>query len=128
VRFPRIVSEVFPKDANDLDRRNSTRQAGHPVPSRDIQQLPIHQEAIGKACHPAEASSVSLDASSVFVPFTVYAGADFQKVAARSADVRLLRCALGARVGTRTNEEKSKQYRNKKYAHGSLPSTARFYV
>jgi hypothetical protein len=128
MRFPRIVGEVFLNDPNDLDRRHSTRHAGHPVPSWDTQQLPIHQKAIGEACNPAQARSVALDAGSVSIPFAVYAGTDFQEVAPRSADIRLLRCALLASAGRRTTKQDTKQCKNKEYAHGSLPSTARFYV
>ena len=100
MRFARIVSEVFLDYANGLHRGHSTGHAGHPVPSRDTEQLLMHQEAIGKACNPAQTGSITLDAGGVSVPFavyalfTVYAGADFQEVAARSADIRLLRCAL----------------------------------
>src|SRR6266446_9765770 len=95
----------------------------------------MHQEAIGKACNPAQAGSiapgrcvtpsrcVAIDAGSVSVPFTVYAGTDFQEVPARSADIRLLRCALLASASRQTNKEESKQHRNKKYAHGSLQSS-----
>jgi hypothetical protein len=83
----------------------------------------MYREAIGKACNPAQAGSVTLDAGRVSGPFTVYAGTDFQEVAARSADIRLLRCALWASAGsrtnkgsagTRTNKEECKQCRNKK--------------
>jgi len=83
----------------------------------------MHQEAIGEAFNPAQAGSVTVDSGSVSVPFTVYAGTDFREVAARSADIRLLRCALWANAGrrtnkasagTRTNKEECKQCRNKK--------------
>src|ERR1700745_3536025 len=73
VRFPGIVREVFLNDANDLDRRHSAGDASHPVPSRNIQQSPIHQEAFGKAFRPAQTRGVSLDARRISVPFTVYA-------------------------------------------------------
>jgi hypothetical protein len=92
----------------------------------------MHQEAIGEAFHPAQTGSITLDAGRVSVPFTVYAGTDFRKLAARPADIRLLRCALWASAGrrtnkasagtrtnkasagTRTNKERRKQCRNKK--------------
>jgi hypothetical protein len=83
----------------------------------------MHQEAIRKACNPAQTGSIALDAGSVSVAFTVYAGTDFQEVAARSANIRLLRCALWssassgmnkASAGTRTNKQECKQGRNKK--------------
>ncbi len=74
--FPRIVGEVFLNDANDSDRAHSTGHAGHPVPSWDTEQLLMHQEAISEAFHPAQTGSITLDAGSVRVPFTVYAGTD----------------------------------------------------
>jgi len=86
----------------------------------------MHQEAIGEAFHPAQTGSitpgrrVAIDAGRVsvpfpvYAPFTVYTGTDFQEVAAGSADVRLLRCALWANAGRRTNEEDTKQCRSKK--------------
>jgi len=74
----------------------------------------MHQEAIGEAFNPAQTGSITVDAGSVSVPFTVYAGTDFQELAARSADIRLLRRALWASAGRRTNKEECKQYRNKK--------------
>jgi hypothetical protein len=37
----------------------------------------MHQEAIGEAFHPAQAGSITFDAGSVSVPFTVYAGTNF---------------------------------------------------
>jgi len=92
----------------------------------------MHQEAIGEAFNPAQTGSitpgrcvtpsrcVAIDAGRVSRPFTVYAlftvyaGADFQEVAARSADIRLLRRALLTSAGTRTNKEQCKQCRNKK--------------
>ena len=128
VRFPRIVSQVFPNDVDDLDRGHPARHAGHPVLSRDTEQLLMHQEAIGKALHPAQTCRVILDVSRVSASFTVYACADFQEVAARSTDVRLLRCALLASAGRRANEENPKQCSNKNVAHISLQSVARFYV
>jgi len=73
VRFSGIVSEVFLDDANDLDRAHSTGHAGQSVPSRDTEQLIMHQEAISKAFHPAQAGCITLDAGSVSVPSTVYA-------------------------------------------------------
>ena len=33
----------------------------------------MHEEAIGKAFHPTQTRSITLDARSVSVPFTVYA-------------------------------------------------------
>jgi hypothetical protein len=63
----------------------------------------MHQEAIGKAFHPAETRGITLDAGSVTVSPTVYAGTDFQEVAARSADIRLLRRALWGSAGRQTN-------------------------
>src|SRR2546427_1144630 len=104
MRFPRIPSEVFLNHANKLDGGHSTGHAGHPVPSRDTEQLLMHQEAIGEAVHPAQTGSIALDADRVSVPFTVYAGTDFQEVPARSADIRLLRCALLASARRRTNK------------------------
>jgi hypothetical protein len=92
--FSRIVSEVFLNDVNGLGRGYSTRDARHPVPSRDVEQLLIHREALREAFHPAQTGSVPLDARSIFVPFTVYAGTGFQEVAARSSDIRLLRRAI----------------------------------
>jgi hypothetical protein len=77
VRFPRIVSEVFLNDANGLNSGHSLRHTGHPVPFRDTEQLFMHQEAIGEAFHPAETRSITFDAGSVSVPFTVYAGTNF---------------------------------------------------
>ncbi|SRR5713101_603948 len=123
VRFLGIVSEVFLDDANDLDRGHSTGHAGQPVPSRDTEQLIMHQEAIGEAFHPAQTGTITVEAGRVSVPFTVYAGTDFRELAARSADIRLLLCALWASAGrrtnkasagTRTNKEECKQCRNKK--------------
>ncbi len=73
VRFPRIVSEVFLNHTNGFDRTHSTGHACHPVPSRNTEQLPVHQKAVGKACSPAQTRSVALHAGSVFVPFIVYA-------------------------------------------------------
>jgi len=73
VRFLRIVSEVFLNHANDLDRGHSTGHAGQPVPSRDIEQLIMHQEAIGEAFHPAQAGCITVEAGSVSVPSTVNA-------------------------------------------------------
>ncbi len=73
VRFLGIVSEVFLNRANDLDHAHSTGHAGQPVPSRDTQQLIMHQEAIGEAFHPAQAGCITVDAGSVSVPSTVYA-------------------------------------------------------
>ena len=108
VRFRRIVSEVFLNHANGLHSGHSLRHTGHPVLSRDTEQLLMHQEAIGKAFHPAQAGSITPDAGSVSVPFAVYAGTDFQEVAARSAHIRLLRCALWRSVGRRANKEESK--------------------
>jgi len=69
----RIVSEVFLDDANDLDRAHSTGHAGQPVPSRDTEQLIMHQEAICEALHPAQTGTITVEAGSVSVPFTVYA-------------------------------------------------------
>ena len=88
----------------------------------------MHQEAIGKALNPAQAQGLTLNTGSVSVPFaayapsTVYAGTDFQKVPARSADIRLLRRAFlssavsrinMASAGTQTNKEDRKQCSNK---------------
>jgi hypothetical protein len=73
----------------------------------------MHQEAIGKALHPAQTRGVILNVGSVFVP-TVYARTDIQEVAARSADVRLLRRTLLGSAGTRTNKKNPKQCSNKK--------------
>src|SRR5260370_24722327 len=108
----------------------------------------MHREAICEAFHPAQAGSiapgrcvtpsrcVAIDAGRVSRPFTVYAlftvyaSADFQEVPARSADIRLLRRALWASAGsrtnkasagTRTNKEQCKQCRNKKKAPRNLP-------
>jgi hypothetical protein len=120
VRFLWIVSEVFLDDANDLDRGRSMGRASHPVPSRNIEQLPINQEAIRESFHPAQAGSIPLDSGSVFAPFavyasfTVYAGADFQEVAAGSADIRLLRCALWTSAGRRAHKEDINQCSNYK--------------
>lgn len=108
MRFIRIGSEVFLNHANGLNRGHSMRHAGHPVPSRDTQQLPIHQEAIREAFHPAQAGSITLNAGSVSVSFAVYAGTDFQKVATRSADIRLVGRALLACAGRRTNNQHTK--------------------
>src|SRR5260370_15766236 len=80
VLFLGIVSEVFLDDANDLDRGHSMGHACQPVPSRDTEQLIMHQEAIGEAFHPAETGSITVDAGSVSVPSTVYAGTDFREV------------------------------------------------
>ena|SRR2546426_3194274 len=114
-RFPRIVSKVFLNHANGLHRGHSLWHAGHPVLSRDTEQLLMHQEAISKACNPAQAGSIiTLDVRWVFIPFTVYTRADFQEVAARSADIRLLCRALLASAGRRANKEESKQCSNKK--------------
>ena len=97
----------------------------------------MHQEAIGESCNPAKTGGIAPNAGSVFVPFAVDAGTDFQKVPARSADIRLLRCAFltsaGSRInkasaGRQTNKEDRKQCSNKKQAHGTLQSVARFYV
>jgi hypothetical protein len=74
----------------------------------------MHEEAIGKAFHPAQARSITLDARSVSVPFTVYSRADFQEVAAGSADIRLLSCALWRNPARRTNNQDTKQWSNKK--------------
>jgi len=74
----------------------------------------MHQEAIGEAFNPAQTGSIAVDAGSVSVPFNIYAGTDFQEVATRSADIRLLRCALLGSTGRRTNKEESKQCRNNK--------------
>jgi hypothetical protein len=89
----------------------------------------MHHQAIGEAFNPAQARSitpcrcVATDAGSVFVPVTVYAGTYLQEVAARSADIRLLRRVLWASAGSRTNKasagartnkEECKQCRNKK--------------
>jgi len=73
----------------------------------------MHREAIGKARNPAQTGSITLDARSVSVSFTVYAGTDFQEVAARSADIRLLRCALWAGAGRRTNKASAGTRKNK---------------
>ncbi len=73
----------------------------------------MHQEAIGEACNPAQTRRIAPNAGSVFVPFTVDAGTDFQEVPARSADVRLLRRTLLASAGSRTNKEESQQCSNK---------------
>src|SRR6266566_4147817 len=73
VRFLGIVSEVFLDDANDLNRGHSTGHAGQPVPSRDTEQLIMHQEAIGEAFHPAQTGCITVDAGGVSVPFAVYA-------------------------------------------------------
>src|SRR5260370_30920700 len=101
MRFPRIVSEVFLDYANGLDRGHSMRHAGHPVPSRDIEQLLMHQEAIREACNPAQTRSITPNAGSdsvpftvyapfpVYAPFTVYARANFQDAASISAHTRL---------------------------------------
>src|SRR6266702_3456272 len=88
VRLLRIVSEVFLHYTNGLDSGHSTGHAGQPVPSRNTEQLIMHQEAIGEAFHPAQTGSITLDAGGVSVPFTVYAGTDFREVATRSADIR----------------------------------------
>src|SRR5260370_27305087 len=82
----------------------------------------MHREAICEAFHPAQAGSitpgrcvtpsrcVAMHAGRVSRPFTVYAlftvyaGTHFQEVAARSADIRLLRFALWASAGRRTNK------------------------
>src|SRR6266481_1292383 len=104
VRLPRIFSKVFLNDANDLDHGHSAGHAGHSVPSRNTQQLLVHEEAIGKACNPAQTGGIAPNAGSVFVPFTVDAGTDFQKVPARSADIRLLRRALLSSADRRTKK------------------------
>jgi hypothetical protein len=122
-RFLRIVSQIFLYHANDLNGGHSPGHAGHPVPSRNIEQLPIHQESIRKACNPPQTGSIRADASRASVPLTAYAGTGFQEVAAGSADIWLLRCALLTRnggrtnkasAGTRTNKKERKQCSNKK--------------
>jgi len=74
----------------------------------------MYLEAIFEAFHPAQAGSIAPDAGGVSVSFTVYAGTDFQEVAARSADIRLLRCALWASAGRRTNKASAGTQTNKK--------------
>src|SRR6266853_5384515 len=73
VRFSRIVTEVFLNHVNDLECGYSAGHAGHPVPSRDTEQLPVHQETIGEALRPAQTRRIALDADSVPGPFTVHA-------------------------------------------------------
>jgi hypothetical protein len=74
----------------------------------------MHREAICKALNPAQTGSITVEVDRVPVPFTVYTGTDFQEVAAGSADIRLLRCALLASAGRRTNKENTNQCSNKK--------------
>ena len=88
----------------------------------------MHQEAVGETLHPAQARGIALDSFTVLVSSTVYAGTDFQEVAPRSADIRLLRCALLSRPSRQTSKKDCKQRSNKKVAHISLQSVARFYV
>ena len=73
VRFLRIVSEVFLNYANGLDGGHVMGHAGHPVRSRDTEQLLMHQEAICEAFHPAQTGSITVDTGGVSVPCTVYA-------------------------------------------------------
>jgi len=77
VRFPRIVCEVFLNCANGLDSGHSMGHAGHPVPSRDTEQLLMHREAICEAFNPAQTRSITPNAGRVAgrvtAPFTVYA-------------------------------------------------------
>ena len=76
-RFIRIVSEVFLNYTHGLDGRHSMGHAGHPVPSRDTEQLLMHREAICEAFNPAQTRSITPNAGRVAGrvsrPFTVYA-------------------------------------------------------
>lgn len=118
MRFLRIVREVFLNHANDLDRALTIGHARQPVSSRDTEQLIMHQEAIGKACHPAQTGRITRNTRRVSVRFAAdasfpaYARADFREVAARSADIRLLWRAPRGSAGRKTNKETTKQRSN----------------
>src|SRR5713226_1217712 len=97
----------------------------------------MHHQAICEAFNPAQTGSitpgrcvtpcrcvtpsrcVAIDAGRVSRPFTVYAlftvyaGTDLQEVAARSADIRLLRCALWASAGILSLKFVDKSWRRK---------------
>src|SRR5690242_1265555 len=57
-RLLRMVRKIFLHHANDSHRALSIGHARQPVPSRHAQQFITHQEALGKASHPAQAHSI----------------------------------------------------------------------
>lgn len=122
-RLLRMVRKVFLHHANDSDRALSIGHARQPVPSGDAEQLIMHQEALGKARHPAQTGRIPRDPCRVSAPFAVlfkaytlfkpYTRAHFQEVPARPADIRLLRRAFWRRARRQTNQEETQQRSNK---------------
>src|SRR5690242_904729 len=118
VRLPRIPLEVSLHHANDLHRALSIGHARQPVPSRHAHQLVMNQEALGKARHPAQAGRVTGRprrvpvAFAVCAPCTAYTRADFQEVAPRSANIRLLWWAYRGSARRKTNKENTQQRSN----------------
>jgi hypothetical protein len=73
----------------------------------------MHSEALSETFNPTQTGGIVVDADRIFLPFTVYSRTDFQEVAARPADIRLLGGTLWTNAARRTNKADSNQGKNR---------------